>query len=163
MSILFIIFVYLHHVLSLIFQNAMKFANYVLPVAILLTSYTAAWAQPQSFIEFNGTDQYVEIPSHSDFDITADKSFSITCWVSVDDLINGQRFVSRRVMGESSQTTGYEMWGGGSSSQYYAVNTPIPGGAISSPTGVEQEVEQLVPGCTCYGYRPLHQHGDPLS
>lgn len=128
MSILFIIFVYLHHVLSLIFQNAMKFANYVLPVAILLTSYTAAWAQPQSFIEFNGTDQYVEIPSHSDFDITADKSFSITCWVSVDDLINGQRFVSRRVMGESSQTTGYEMWGGGSSSQYYAVNTPIPGG-----------------------------------
>lgn len=61
-------------------------------------------------------------------DITADKSFSITCWVSVDDLINGQRFVSRRVMGESSQTTGYEMWGGGSSSQYYAVNTPIPGG-----------------------------------
>lgn len=104
MSILFIIFVYLHHVLSLIFQNAMKFANYVLPAAMLLTSYTAAWAQPQSFIEFNGTDQYVEIPSHSDFDITADKSFSITCWVSVDDLINGQRFVSRRVMGESSQT-----------------------------------------------------------
>lgn len=57
MSILFIIFIYLHHVLSLILQNAMKFANYVLPVAILLTSYTAAWAQPQSFIEFNGTDQ----------------------------------------------------------------------------------------------------------
>lgn len=95
---------------------------------MLLTSYTAVFSQPQSYIEFNGTDQYAMIPSHEDFDITSEKSFSITCWVSVDALINGQRFVSRRVMGESSQTTGYEMWGGGSSSQYYAVNTPKAGG-----------------------------------
>lgn len=109
-------------------HNIMKFTNYVLPAVMLLTSYTAAFSQPQSYIEFNGTDQYAMIPSHEDFDITSEKSFSITCWVSADALINGQRFVSRRVMGESSQTTGYEMWGGETSSQYYAVNTPIPGG-----------------------------------
>lgn len=90
----------------------MKLINYALPAVMLLTSYTAAFSQPASYIEFNGTDQYAMIPSHEDFDITSDKSFSITCWVSVDALINGQRFVSRRVMGETTQTTGYEMWGG---------------------------------------------------
>lgn len=106
----------------------MKFSTCLLSAALLLTSHATVFAQPQSYIEFNGTNQYVEIPSHEDFNIESDASFSITCWVNVDELINGQRFVSRRLMGESTQTTGYEMWGGGSSSQYYAVNTPKAGG-----------------------------------
>lgn len=104
----------------------MKLTNFLLTAAMLLTSYTAAFSQPASFIEFNGTDQYAEIPSHEDFNIDANESFSITCWVSVDALIQGQRFVSRRMLGEETQTTGYELWGGGSSTQYYAVNTPKP-------------------------------------
>lgn len=106
----------------------MKFTNYVLTAAMLLTSYTAAFSQPSSFIEFNGTDQYAEIPSHEDFNIEANESFSITCWVNLDQLVEGQnsRFVSRRLMNESTQTTGYEMWGANSSTQFYAVNTPKP-------------------------------------
>lgn len=106
----------------------MKFTNYFLPVAFSVFFSATAVAQHQSFIEFNGTDQYVQIPSHEDFNIETNEDLSITCWVNVDELINGQRFVSRRVMAETTQTTGYEMWGGGSSSQYYAVNTPIAGG-----------------------------------
>lgn len=106
----------------------MKFSTYLLPAALLLTSHAAVYAQPQSYIEFNGSNQYVEIPSHEDFNIDSNESLSITCWVSVDNLINGQRFVSRRLMGETTQTTGYELWGGGSSTQYYAVNTPKAGG-----------------------------------
>lgn len=107
--------------------DIMKLTNFLLTAGMLLTSYTATFSQPASFIEFNGTDQYAEIPSHEDFNIDANESFSITCWVSVDALINGQRFVSRRVLGENPQTTGYELWGGGSSTQYYAVNTPVAG------------------------------------
>lgn len=105
----------------------MKFTNYFLPVAFSVFFSATAVAQHQSFIEFNGTDQYVQIPSHEDFNIETNEDFSITCWVNVDEIIKNQRFVSRRVMGETTQTTGYEMWGGGSSSQYYAVNTPIAG------------------------------------
>ena len=81
--------------------DIMKLTNFLLTAGILLTSYTAAFSQPNSFIEFNGTDQYAEIPSHEDFNIDANESFSITCWVNVDALINGQRFVSRRVVGEN--------------------------------------------------------------
>ena len=106
--------------------DIMKLTNFLLTAGMLLTSYTATFSQPASFIEFNGTDQYAEIPSHEDFNIDANESFSITCWVSVDALIQGQRFVSRRMLGEETQTTGYELWGGGSSTQYYAVNTPKP-------------------------------------
>lgn len=107
----------------------MKAINYLLPVALLCSTSATAFAQNHAnYIEFNGVDQCVKVPSHEDFNINSDESFSITCWVNVKELINGQRFVSRRKMGETAQTTGYEMWGGGNSDQYYAVNTPKAGG-----------------------------------
>lgn len=106
----------------------MKLFNYALPLAMLFSTSGVSYAQaPDNFIEFNGTDQCVKILSHEDFNIETTESFSITCWVNVNEFKNGQRFVSRRLMGETSQTTGYEMWGGGNSSQYYAVNTPKVG------------------------------------
>lgn len=106
----------------------MKLFNYALPLAMLFSTSGVSYAQaPDNFIEFNGTDQCVKIQSHEDFNIETTESFSITCWVNVNEFKNGQRFVSRRLMGETSQTTGYEMWGGGNSSQYYAVNTPKVG------------------------------------
>lgn len=109
----------------------MKLFNYALPLAMLFSTNGVSFAQtPDNFIEFNGTDQCVKIQSHEDFNIETTKSFSITCWINVNELKNEQRFVSRRIMGEGNenQTTGYEMWGGGNSSQYYAVNTPKVGG-----------------------------------
>lgn len=107
----------------------MNLINYALPMAMLFSANGVSLAQaPDNFIEFNGTDQCVKIQSHEDFNIETTKSFSITCWINVNELINGQRFVSRRMMGETSQTTGYEMWGGGSSDKFFAINTPKAGG-----------------------------------
>lgn len=108
----------------------MNLINYALPMAMLFSANGVSFAQaPDNFIEFNGTDQCVKIQSHEDFNIETTKSFSITCWINVNELINGQRFVSRRMMGETSQTTGYEMWGGGSSDKFFAINTPKAGGS----------------------------------
>lgn len=107
----------------------MNLINYALPMAMLFSANGVSFAQaPDNFIEFNGTDQCVKIQSHEDFNIETTKSFSITCWINVNELINGQRFVSRRMMGETSQTTGYEMWGGGSSDKFFAINTPKENG-----------------------------------
>lgn len=107
----------------------MKLFNLALPAAMLFATGAKSFAQntPASFIEFNGTDQYVKILSHEDFNIETNESFSITCWINVDEFKKDQRFVSRRLMEETNQTTGYEMWGGENSSQYYAINTPKVG------------------------------------
>lgn len=108
----------------------MKLFNYALPLAMLFSTSGVSFAQtPENFFEFNGTDQCVKIQSHEDFNIELTKSFSITCWINVNELINGQRFVSRRMMRETSQTTGYEMWGGASSDKFFAINTPKAGGS----------------------------------
>lgn len=108
----------------------MKLFNYALPLAMLFSTNGVSFAQtPDNFIEFNGTDQCVKIQSNEDFNIELTESFSITCWVNVNQLIEGQRFISRRLMRETSQTTGYEMWGGASSDKFFAINTPKAGGS----------------------------------
>lgn len=38
-------------------------------------------APPPTELEFNGADQYMTIPHHTDFDFTADGVFSLTTWV----------------------------------------------------------------------------------
>lgn len=107
----------------------MKLKSYAISMAMLAFCGMAnAQTEPANYLEFNGEDQYVVIPSHEDFDIGLDDDLTVTCYVNVDRLVNGQRFVARRYMNEGTQTTGYEMWGGGTSSQYYAVNTPKVGG-----------------------------------
>lgn len=106
----------------------MKSKVYLLPIAFSMLFSVNATAQHENFIEFNGEDQYVMIPSHEDFNIETNEDFTVTCWVNVNELKNGQRFISRRHMGEATQSTGYEMWGGGTSANYYAVNTPKVGG-----------------------------------
>lgn len=109
----------------------MKLFNHALPLAMLFATNGVSFAQtPDNFIEFNGTDQCVKIQSHEDFNIETTESFSITCWINVNEFKENQRFVSRRLMGEqgASITTGYEMWGGSNEDKYYAVNTPKAGG-----------------------------------
>ena len=105
----------------------MRLKGYFLSIALMgLGSAAIAQQEPEHWLEFNGEDQYVVIPSHTDFDLGTDDDLTITCWVSMDQLKNGQRFVARRYMDEDGQqTTGYEMWGGSSATQYFAANTPI--------------------------------------
>ena len=107
----------------------MRLKNYAFALAFVGLGGTSLAQTPDNWLEFNGEDQYVTVPSHADFDINQDEDLTITCWVNLDQFKKDQRFVARRHMNQgNNQTTGYEMWGGGSSSQYFAINTPKTGG-----------------------------------
>lgn len=79
---------------------------------------------PTSFIEFNGSDQYMVIPHHADFNVTPSESFTVSCWVKRNVLAADARFVVKRVKNNATIKSGYELWGNGISNQFFAVNSP---------------------------------------
>ena len=113
----------------------------LLALAVLLTALTGAFAQPAHYITFNGTDQYMGIPHHEDFNIAADQSFTVTGWVRNETYTNYPRYVCKRdmsVQSSGSERTGYEFFGTGSAGQSLGLNTPTStsGHALSIYTGV---------------------------
>ena len=110
-------------------------------LAVLLTALAGAFAQPAHYITFNGTDQYMRIPHHEDFNIAADQSFTVTGWVRNETYTSYPRYVCKRdmsVQGAGSERTGYEFFGTGSAGQSLGLNTPTAtsGHALSIYTGV---------------------------
>ena len=100
-----------------------------------------ATAQPAHYITFNGTDQYMRILHHEDFNITADQSFTVTGWVRNETYTNYPRYVAKRDMAAQSagnEHTGYEFFGTGNAGQSLGLNTPTTnsGHALSIYTGV---------------------------
>jgi len=98
-------------------------------------------AQPMHSITFNGTDQYMVIPCHDDFNIAADDSFTLTGWVRNETYTNTPRYVCKRDLAQQSpgnQRTGYEFFGTGNTGQSLGLNTPTAtsGHALSIYTGV---------------------------
>lgn len=106
----------------------------------MLAMTVAAFAQPSHYITFNGTDQYMVIPHHDDFNIAADQSFTVTGWVRNETYTNYPRYVCKRDMSvqSGSERTGYEFFGTGSAGQSLGLNTPTStsGHALSVYTGV---------------------------
>lgn len=85
---------------------------------LLVMIAVAASAQPDHFITFNGNDQYMRIPHHSDFNIAADQSFTVTGWVRNETYTNNPRYICKRDMSVQSagdERTGYEFFGSGNS------------------------------------------------
>ena len=112
-----------------------------LTLLILVMAATAAFAQPIHYITFNGTDQYVRIPHHTDFNIAADESFTLTGWVRNETYTEYPRYVAKRdmaVQGAGSERSGYEFFGTGNAGQSLGLNTPTStsGHALSVYTGV---------------------------
>ena len=110
-------------------------------LAVLLTALTGAFAQPAHYITFNGTDQYMRIPHHEDFNIAADQSFTVTGWVRNETYTNSPRYVCKRDMSVQSpgnERSGYEFFGTGNAGQSLGLNTPTAtsGHALSVYTGV---------------------------
>ena len=108
---------------------------------ILMMAAMAAIAQPLHHITFNGTDQYMVIPHHDDFNITADQSFTLTGWVRNETYTNTPRYVCKRdisVQSAGNERTGYEFFGTGNAGQSLGLNTPTAtsGHALSVYTGV---------------------------
>ena len=68
-------------------------------------------AQPASGYKFNGADQYVSIPSHSDFDILEGEALTISFWAKVGAVSTSktvERLIARRYMsGGATGNTGY--------------------------------------------------------
>ena len=112
-----------------------------LTLLILVMTATVAFAQPSHYITFNGTDQYMVIPHHEDFNIAADESFTLTGWVRNETYTEYPRYVAKRdmaVQGAGSERTGYEFFGTANAGQSLGLNTPTSttGHALSVYTGV---------------------------
>ena len=108
---------------------------------LFVTVAMTAIAQPNHYITFNGTDQYMVIPHHEDFNIAADTSFTMTGWVRNETYTNSPRYVCKRdmaVQNAGSERTGYEFFGTGNAGQSLGLNTPTAttGHALSIYTGV---------------------------
>ena len=57
----------------------MRLKGYFLSIALMgLGSAAIAQQEPEHWLEFNGVDQYVVIPSHTDFDLGTDDDLTIT-------------------------------------------------------------------------------------
>lgn len=106
---------------------------------IMITGF--AFAQPSHYFTFNGTDQYLRIPHHEDFNIAADQSFTLTGWVRNETYTSFPRYVCKRdmtVTTAGNERTGYEFFGTGNNGQSLGLNTPTStsGHALSIYTGV---------------------------
>lgn len=106
---------------------------------VMITGFAAA--QPAHYFTFNGTDQCLRIPHHSDFNIAADQSFTLTGWVRNETYTATPRYVCKRDMSVQSagnERTGYEFFGTGTAGQSLGLNTPTAstGHALSIYTGV---------------------------
>ena len=126
--------------LSLLHRNTMIMKKLFLLLALIAASITAT-SQPAHYITFNGTDQYVRIPHHEDFDIAANQSFTLTGWVRNESYTSYPRYVCKRdmsVTGIGNERSGYEFFGTGSVGQSLGLNTPTStsGHALSVYTGV---------------------------
>ena len=74
----------------------MKKLFYLLFLIVLALFANNAVAQPTNGLEFNGIDQYMSIPSHSDFDISSGEALTITFWAKTPLTSRNQRMVNRR-------------------------------------------------------------------
>ena len=108
---------------------------------LLLALVATAMAQPAHYITFNGTDQYMRIPHHDDFNIASEQSFTLTGWVRNETYTASPRYVCKRdmaVQGAGNERSGYEFFGTGNAGQSLGLNTPTTtsGHALSVYTGV---------------------------
>lgn len=101
----------------------------------VLMSILPLWGQSGKSLVLNGTNQYMSIPNHDDFNISKDESFTLSLWIKADRyvaLAQAQRFVAKRDMAQSKSPTGgdkisgYEVWGAVSDVQFFANNAPGP-------------------------------------
>lgn len=106
----------------------MKLKSFSIFMMGLLFSTMTLFAQSGKNIEFDGIDRYMSIPHHTDFNFSTSEEFTITFWFNVNAYVTNARFVSKRPAGKPADQSGYELWGSNSASNFYALNTPNPGG-----------------------------------
>ncbi len=125
------------HLYRIIRHTLMKKLLFLL---VLMTTAAATTAQPNHFITFNGSDQYMRIAHHEDFNIAENESFTFTGWVRNETYTDFPRYVCKRDMASNSgsERSGYEFFGTPNAGQSLGLNTPTStsGHALSVYTGV---------------------------
>lgn len=99
---------------------------------------------PTSFIEFNGSDQYMVIPHHADFNVTTSESFTVSCWVKRNAMDPETRFVVKRVKNNATVKSGYELWGNALNNNFFAVNSPNNTGDHNNSVSVYSSIPGYV-------------------
>ena len=123
--------------------------TFILFVFVLVTAIGNA--QPNHYIPFNGTNQYMRIPHNEDFNIAADESFTITGWVR-NEVYNVNyspssgypdfpHYVCKRDLLQrypGDERSGYEFFGLAEEGKSLGLNTPTSttGHAFTIYTGV---------------------------
>ncbi len=94
-------------------------------------SLGSLFAQSGKYLEFDGVERYMKIPNHADFNITTAESFTASMWIYVPELVanKNSRFMSKRNLNTTlADKSGYEFFGGNSTSQFCGLNTPNAAG-----------------------------------
>jgi hypothetical protein len=104
-----------------------KFKIINLFVGLLLV--LQVFAQSGKSLELDGVSRYMTIAHHEDFNFTVSQEYSISFWMNVSGYKTNARFVSKRGGGTAADKSGYELWGTNSSTNFYALNTPLYSGA----------------------------------
>lgn len=86
-----------------------------------ITFHNPTWADGCSgtALEFNGADQYLDVPDHSDFDWSSDNSFSVELWANFN-YVYGENKV---MVGRDETHTGLHWWIGAESETGYPNST----------------------------------------
>ncbi len=103
-------------------------------MALLFGIATCAFAQSGRTLDLDGVDDYMLIPAHDDFNVSASESFTITFYAKMNSLSGSPRVVAKRNMEYWSESC-YDFYINGSSG--YALNAKdenannIGGSAVS--------------------------------
>ncbi len=89
-------------------------------------SLGSVFAQSGKYLEFDGSSRYMKIPHHSDFNVTASESFTISMWVYVPDIPSGAdgRYLAKRCTNTAINKSGYEFIGAYRTDQFFGTNSP---------------------------------------
>ena len=80
-------------------------------------------------LKLNGADQYMSIPNDDAFFPKAGGEYTVTCKVKIDEWGRNMRFVGAWAYpgSDTSEATGYDLWGGNNEFSFLAVNAALQG------------------------------------
>ncbi len=86
---------------------------------------TTLQAQSGKSLDLNGTDQYMSIPNHDDFNISKTENFTVSLYIKTSKYTGTAypRFVSKR-LARKGNNTGYELWGLKDRNHFFANTSP---------------------------------------
>lgn len=112
-------------------------------------------AQTGKSLTFNGTNQYMRIPHHADFNIEANESYTITLWIKGTkyNSSQSQRVLTKRDLNTESNKTGYEIWGfRNTTDNIIAMNMPNANGNHNNSMSVWNDPKFATPRDTWFHY-----------